>query len=237
MFVSQCPYCCFEWCPECVPHFQPPTSVTLEIHPGKFNCPSLPAGVLTAIESMCTMTLTLSLQGEWRPGYDPGAPLKDISYYLEFTPTGATQTYRAMVLIICNRMPRVGWDNGQIAPTAWAIPGYSDYQLFNSGWGWRTANSAPVNYQIPEASDESTPILHCAELCHPTRMYDTKDYWWDTWTNPEKGGYIQVKKVSTGQVFVGDFDEQNWSVPPPSDCAYMHVTVPPSTLPWDNPFT
>jgi hypothetical protein len=235
MFVSNCPDCCFTWCNECVPHVQPPATITFEIHPGVFECAAIPSGVSAAITSMLSMTLTLDLQGEWRPGYKAEQP-SPIIYYLEFTPTGSTQTFRASVLIPCNDLVRVGWDNGQMAAAEWPVPGYTDYKLLVPGWGIRTANAGSgwANYQLPESLGESTPNLHQSEVCHPDRMYLTKEYWWGTYTFPEFGPSISVKRTSTGQTFSGNFSQDNFHA---SDCSYIHVTVPPSTLPWDNPFT
>jgi hypothetical protein len=228
-----------------VPDYKPPDTVTLSIYTGTPEIVgSVPSGMADAIKSAVEMTLTLPLVNKhgYDFGYDKDTRTGPIQYYLEFTPTGASRAFRAEVIIRCNGVPSVGWDDGQVyfpggssgAPTEWPLTGQSDYKLLMSGWGKRTT-SVLADFNIPEDGAESSPVLHQVQLCSPPLLDTTKTYWYGCASYADGSTYIAaVKKISTGvesNVYFSADCYPSGVFTPSSSCACMKLVIPPSTPP------
>jgi hypothetical protein len=235
MFIFQNCSCCKSWCSECVADYKPPDTVSLSIYTGTPYCPGVPSGVTDAIKSAVEMTLTLPLVNKhgYDFGYDKTTRAGNISYYLEFTPTGSNHLFRASVVVPCNGLPRVGWDDfqGWGDTTAWTLTGQPDYVLYLAGWGKRT-NSVGADFNNTEGSGESSPVLHQAAICSPPLLETTKTYWYGMESYPEGSYVASVKKISTGAVSNVYFpDGASGSVVYSSAYCMMKVVIGPSTPP------
>lgn len=244
MFIFQNCACCKSWCNECVPDYKPPDTVTLSVYTGTPEISgSVPSGVAGAIKSALQMTLVLPITNKhaYDFGYDKDTRAGSITYYLEFTPTGATRTYRAMVVVRCNALPSVGFDDGQFydasgvtgADTSMTLPDESDYLLYMPGWGKRTT-SVLADFNAPEDGAESDPVLHQVQLCSPPLLETTKTYWYGMSSYPESAYVAAVKKISTGVFsrvhFPTDCYVGGVFTGSPS-CACMKLVIGPSTPP------
>ena len=239
MFIFQNCSCCKSWCNECVPDYKPPDTVTLSIYTGTpYITGTVDSGVAGAIKSAVEMTLTLPLVNKhgYDFGYDKTTRAGNISYYLEFTPTGSNHLFRALVVVPCNGLPRVGWDDFQIwgDSTAWTLTGFSDYVLYLAGWGKRTSSAGTVDFNNTEDGAESSPVLHQVQICSPPLLETTKTYWYGMASYPESAYVASVKKVSTGVESRVHFPEDCYSgggFNGSSSCACMKLVIPPSTPP------
>jgi len=244
MFIFQNCACCKSWCNECVPDYKPPDTVTLSIYTGTPEISgTVSSSVADSIKSALQMTLVLPITNKhaYDFGYDKDTRAGNISYYLEFTPPGASRLYRAMVVVPCNGLPSVGWDDGQFydasgvtgAPTSMTLPGESDYLLYMPGWGKRTVNGV-TDFNCPEDGSESLPILHQVQMCSPPLLETTKTYWYGMASYPEYAYVASVKKISTGVESRVHFPDDCYSgggFNGSSSCACMKLVVPPSTPP------
>ena len=226
-----------------MPDYIPPDTVTLSIYTGTPYCPGVPSGVTDAIKSVVEMTLVLNLVNKkgYQFGYDKGTRAGPISYYLDFTPPGANHPFRAFVVIRCNGVPSVGWDDFQVwnppNATQWTLTGQPDYKLQLAGWGKRT-NPVLADFNNYEDGTESVPQLHQVQLCSPPLLETTKTYYYGMASYPEGGYVASVKKVSTGTEYKLDFPDDcntGGSFVGSATCCCMQLVIPPSTPPPPKP--
>jgi len=237
MFIFQNCSCCKSHCNECVPDYKPPDTVSLSIYTGNPEIiGNVDSGVAGAIKSAVEMDLTLPLVNKqgYEFGYDKDTRAGNISYYLEFTPAGASRLFRASVVIPCQGLPRVGWDDFQQADgsTSWTLTGFPDYLFYLQGWGKRT-NSVGADFNNTEGSGEYPTVLHQADLCSPPLLETTKAYWYGMESYADGADYVAaVKKISTG-VFSNVYfpDGAPGGVVYSEDYCMMKLVVGPSTPP------
>jgi hypothetical protein len=236
MFIFQNCSCCKSHCSECVPDYKPPATVSLSIFTGNPDIVGThPAGLAGAIKSAVEMTLTLPLvnQQGYEFGYDKDTRAGNISYYLEFTPAGADRLFRASVIIPCQGLPRVGWDDFFSSPAAsWTLTGFPDYLLTLAGWGKRTGGNN-LDWNNTESSGESSPVLHQAALCSPPDLETTKVYWYGMESYLDgPSTHASIKKISTGvEGRVAFPDGAVGAVVFDDDYCMMRLTIGPSTPP------